>query len=259
MLQFDKRGVGESTGDLNVAGYADLRDDAAALAKWLRQQPGIDARRIGVLGGSEGGMIAVSVAAMDPDVAFVISMAGPAQSAADRMISVNAQAMREQGVPQKTIDAISKMSREGVAALALATSDDDAARRVTAALKPYVGKLMTQAEADQMAALARDPVARARMLHDPKTELQRIKVPVLGLFGSLDLQVPADENAAAMRAGLKDNPDVTVVTMPGFNHLFQHAKTGTIAEWSTLKEVSASDPEFLKIITEWVRKRTAPR
>ncbi len=257
MLQFDKRGVGESTGRFDAAEYADLRDDAAVLAKWLRQQPGIDARRTGVLGGSEGGMIAVSIAAMDPEVAFVISMAGPAQSAADRMVSVNALAMREQGVPQKTIDAISQMSREGVAALAMATSDDDAAARVTATLKPYVGKLITQAEADQMVAMARDPVARARMLSDPKSELERIRVPVLGLFGSLDLQVPADENAAAMRAGLKDNPDVTVVIMPGFNHLFQHARTGTVDEWSTLKEVGGSDPELLRIITEWVAKRTA--
>lgn len=254
VLQFDKRGVGQSTGKLETAQTSDLADDAGVIAKWLRHQPEISPRHTGILGSSQGGIIAVSVAAADPDVSFIVDLAGPAEPMGELAIRQNELSSLDAGNAPDKIAPVVKMLRDGLAALRAATSDDDAVARIKAALAPYVGTLMTQADADAAAERYRDPAIRAQWLYDPKDELEHVRVPVLGIFGSMDHQVPAEENAAALRKGLAANNDVTVIILPGFNHLFQHAKIGSMAEWRTLKEPLASDPEFLKLITDWVVK-----
>ncbi len=256
VLQYDKRGIGQSTGDFPSATQAQLTDDAGALATWLRTQPGMDARRTGLIGASQGGMIATTVTARDPQVAFMVSLAGPAQAMPEYTVSRLQLAMRDAGTPEDTIALTTRLYQDGAAALRAATSDADAVARMKRALAPYVGKILTQDVADQIAGRLRDRKQRDLQLYDPKSDLQNIHVPALGVFGTMDHQVPAEENAAALRAGLSSNPDVTVVILPGFNHLFQHAKIGSEAEWSTLTEVQGSDPGFLKLVTEWVVKRT---
>ena len=91
------------------------------------------------------------------------------------------------------------------------------------------------------------------MKYDPVPYLARIDVPVLALNGSLDLQVPPVENLAAFRAALKDNPDVTIVELPGLNHLFQTATTGAVGEYRDIEETF--DPATLELISNWIRER----
>ena len=256
VVQFDKRGVGQSTGTYADFQTAQLSRDAGVIAAWLRQQPDIDPRRTGILGHSEGGMIAISAAAADPAIAFVVDLAGPAQDNGERTILVQIQALRDAGAPEDTVTMAEKMWRAGLDATRQATSDDDAAARTQSALAPFLGPKFTQADLDAIIQRVRDPALRAVMLYDPKAELQRIRAPVLGLYGTMDHQVPGAENAAALKDGLSNDADVTVILMPGMNHQFQHAKLGTEAEWTTLAEPARSDPEFLKTITDWVRAHT---
>ena len=89
--------------------------------------------------------------------------------------------------------------------------------------------------------------------YDPAPNLARIDVPVLALNGSLDLQVPPRENLAVIREALSENPDVTVVELPGLNHLFQHATTGSIGEYRDIEETF--DPATLALISGWIRER----
>jgi fermentation-respiration switch protein FrsA (DUF1100 family) len=93
--------------------------------------------------------------------------------------------------------------------------------------------------------------------YDPAPNLSRIKVPVLALAGTLDLQVPAKENLPAIRAALKNNPDVTIVELPGLNHLFQPAKTGGVSEYRDIETTVA--PVVLDTITTWIRQRFVKR
>ena len=256
VLQFDKRGVGQSTGKLDGAQTSDLAHDADVIARWLRQQPEITPGHTGILGASQGGMIAISVAADDKEVSFVVDLAGPAEPMGDLGIRQNELAWLDAGSPPDKVAEVIKMFRDGLAALRAATSNDDAVARTKAALAPYVGSLISQADIDKTAEMFRDPSVRAQYLYDPKAELERVRVPVLGIYGSMDHQVPAEENAAALRKGLAANKDVTVLILPGFNHLFQHAKIGNTAEWETLKEPQFNDPELHTLITNWVTKHT---
>jgi fermentation-respiration switch protein FrsA (DUF1100 family) len=89
--------------------------------------------------------------------------------------------------------------------------------------------------------------------YDPIPNLARIRVPLLALNGSLDLQVPADDNLGAIRAATRDNPDATTMKLDGLNHLFQHATTGGIGEYATIEETFS--PEALEIVANWINQR----
>ncbi len=89
--------------------------------------------------------------------------------------------------------------------------------------------------------------------YQPEAFLSRVDVPVLALNGSLDLQVPAAENLVAMAAALSHNPDVTVSTLPGLNHMFQTAQTGALGEYADIDETLA--PSALRIISAWIGAR----
>ena len=93
--------------------------------------------------------------------------------------------------------------------------------------------------------------------YDPIPNWQRMRAPLLALNGSLDLQVPAADNLAAIRAATRNNPDATIVELPGLNHLFQHAATGSVGEYRDIEETFA--PEALELISEWISERFVKR
>ena len=112
------------------------------------------------------------------------------------------------------------------------------------------GGQMTQAQADAAFARVATPWFYEFIRSDPRPMLEKIRVPVLAINGSLDTQVPPKEDLAAIREALKDNPDTTVMELPGLNHIFQTAKTGAPSEYESIEETIA--PTALKTITDWV-------
>ncbi|HBF52094.1 MAG TPA: hypothetical protein DDX04_19075, partial [Massilia sp.] len=113
-----------------------------------------------------------------------------------------------------------------------------------------------EAQREQVVAQFASPWMRTFLRQKPQDNLRRLRMPVLALFGSLDTQVPAQENLRGMRAALAANTQATVRELPGLNHMFQHARSGTIGEIADIEETFA--PQAMETIAEWILRRSVP-
>jgi pimeloyl-ACP methyl ester carboxylesterase len=251
VLRYDKRGVGGSSGDYDAATTADFTSDAQAAVGWLKTQPRIDGSRVGVLGHSEGGIIASAVAASDKGVAFVVMIAGPCIRGDKLFVLQSAMTAKAYGAPDDYIAKRKVFDEELYNAIISAPSQSAALDRAKAMITRGVAdKIIDANEAGSLAKDDTTPWERYFLAYDPAPTLARITVPVLVLSGSLDVQVPAKENLAAARQALKNNSNATVVELPGMNHLLQNAKTGAPNEYDEIEETMS--PTALKTITDWL-------
>ncbi len=251
VLRVDDRGVAASQGDFSGATSFDFAEDVQAAIAFLRSRHDIVGRRIGLIGHSEGGMIAPLVASRDPQLAFVVLLAGPGVPGDQILLAQDALIARATGVPETAISADAERTRD---VLDLAKRAPDRASAKQAIIERLQADGVTGAAAEAQARRMSSDWLRAFLNYDPAATLRRLRLPVLAVGGSLDLQVPTAQNLPALRESLKNDPDVTVLELPGLNHLFQHAKTGSPAEYATIEETFA--PEALKIIGEWVVRRS---
>jgi uncharacterized protein len=253
VLRYDKRGVGGSSGNYDAATTVDFTSDAEAAVAWLKTQSHIDARRIGVLGHSEGGIIAPAVATSDKGVAFVVMIAGPCIRGDKLFVLQSAMTAKAYGAPDDYIAKRKVFDEELYNAIISAPSESAALDRAKAMITRGVADKII--DANEAESLAKDDTTRWEryfLAYDPAPTLARITVPVLVLNGSLDVQVPAKENLASARQALKNNPKATVVELPGMNHLLQDAKTGAPNEYNDIEETMS--PTALKTITDWLNK-----
>lgn len=258
VLRYDKRGVGGSTGNYDAATTVDFTSDAEAAVTWLKTQREIDPHRIGVLGHSEGGIIAPAVAAEDKSVGFVVMIAGPVIRGDKLFVLQSAMTAKTYGAPNDYIARRKLFDQELYDAVIAAPSGAialDRARVIVA--KGVAGKVVDLNEADTLAQDVARPWERHFLAYDPAPTLASLKVPVLALNGSLDVQVPAKEDLAAARNALRNNPQATVIELPGMNHLLQDAKSGSPDEYNDIEETMS--PAALKIICDWVSLQTHPR
>jgi uncharacterized protein len=265
VLRYDDRGVGGSTGEVMSATSADFSEDTEAALNYLRERTEIDPDQIGVLGHSEGGMIAIMLAARNPHVAFVILMAGQTAPSIESHLAQVRMFNELQGVAGAELERVLAFQQQAYDTIKTDEGWDEfeaALRELTAeqlealpeAAKAQLGDLETvveQSVAQQMAIL-RSPWFHFYITYDPTVDLVNIDVPILALFGGLDIQVEAELNQAALLAavGQSGNEDVTVVIFPEANHLFQLAESGHPEEYALL----APDflPGFLETISEWL-------
>ena len=257
VLRVDKRGVGHSTGDYGKATSVDFASDVKAGLAWLRTRSDIDRRHVGLIGHSEGGLIAPMVAADDPAIAFVVLMAGPGENGTKILLEQGALILKAGGMSDS---AVVENTAGRAAMFKVARDETDPARRdaelhrVLASLDK-AGRLTPQAADAQIKMLSNDWF-RFFLSYEPAPTLARLRMPVLALGGSLDLQVPPEENLAAIRTALAGDKDVTIVELPGLNHLFQTAKTGAPGEYGTIEETMA--PLALKTVSDWIIATTRP-
>lgn len=250
-VRYDKRGIGKSSGSFSGATTLDLAADAEAALRFLRSRTEIDARHIGMLGHSEGGLIAPMVAARDPALGFVVMLAAPGVTgaqllpeqlaliaAADGMPA--AQVAQERGMHQAMLTALASE-----ADLALATSR--AQEVVATALRE--GRYPATMDQGRLARFA-GPWMHGLLRYDPVPALRALRQPVLALNGSLDLQVPAATVLPPIRAALQANPAAVVRELPGLNHVFQRAVTGAGSEYHAIEETMA--PVALATIGDWI-------
>ncbi len=251
VLRFDKRGVGGSTGDYDRATTADFISDAAAAVTWLEHQPAIDSRRVGVLGHSEGGIIAPAVAARDKSVAFVVMIAGPGIRGDQLFVLQSAMTAKVYGAPADYISKRKVFDQKLFEAMMAAPSEAAALASAKGLVAAGVAdKTIDPAEADSLPEDVSRPWERYFLAYDPAPALRKLTVPVLALNGSLDVQVQAEENLAAIRTALKANPNATIRELPGMNHLLQTAGTGAPSEYNDIEETMS--PAALDLITAWV-------
>ena len=251
VLRYDKRGVGESSGDFATASLSDFAADAESALVFLKSRPEIAADHIGLVGHSEGGAVAPMVANRNPSARFVVLMAAPGMRIGTLLRLQNARIAKASGVSDAEIARKDAFYGKLAADLAAARTEDQA----LAVARADVAQAVTEqnvaaANADGFVHMVTSRWSREAFGYDPVPPLRRLRTPVLALNGSLDLQVPADEDLGPIKAALQADPDVTIVELPNLNHLFQTARVGTPAEYGDIEETIA--PAALKVIADWV-------
>jgi hypothetical protein len=264
VLRADDRGVGGSTGSVYKSTSADFADDALAGVEYLKSRKEIDARKIGLLGHSEGGLVAPIVAAKSKDIAFIVLLAGPGMNGAEilylqgrailKLSGADEKALARQEVMQKTLFAVIKAEKDSEVARKKITQ---MVKDLIAGMKEDEKKEAGDLEAKMQAQLEMflSPWFRYFLTHEPAPVLRQVKCPVLALCGEKDVQVPPRENLSLIEKALKEggNKDVTVAELKDLNHLFQTCKTGALSEYAQIDETFA--PTALERISEWILAR----
>lgn len=256
VLRFDDRGVGKSTGDYAAATSADLATDANAAFAYLATRPEVRRDAIGMIGHSEGGMIGPIAMSRNDEVAFFVSLAGPGTELDRLMLSQRRLITTQMGLSQEEIDRQEPIMAALFKAIREADTPEAGYEAAMAVLTPDAKValgLMPETDGALVVRQVSGPWFQYFLRYDPAPNWSRIRVPLLALNGSLDLQVPAADNLAAIRAATSGNPDVTIVELPGLNHLFQHATTGSVGEYRDIEETFA--PQALELISDWLSKR----
>jgi len=265
VLRVDDRGVGGSTGDISNSTSENFAADVLAGVEFLKGRKGIDAKRIGLIGHSEGGLIAPLVASRSNDVAFIVLLAGPGLPGEEILLAqgalilkaggASAEALARQRATQEMIFAILKQEKDNVVAEKKMREGFD---KLMAGESEAVKTQAKQTLEAQMK-MVLSPWFRHFLTYDPRLALAKAPCPVLALNGENDLQVPAVENLREIEATLKaaGNRDVTVMNLPKLNHLFQTSETGAISEYAMIEETFA--PVALKTIGDWILARVEAR
>ncbi len=268
VLRTDDRGVGGSTGNKGLSTSLDLADDVVAGVEYLKEQKEIDPRKIGLIGHSEGGLIAPIAASESHDVAFIVLMAGPGLSGEQILYLQGALISKADGASDEAV-AHQRSLQEQMFAIVKQEKDDKVAEqkldevvhqqyvKLSDAEKAAVGNSETSMRSGIKAVLS--PWFRAFLTLDPRTYLRRVQCPVLAINGGKDLQVPPKEDLASIAETLKEggNKDYTTRELPGLNHLFQPATTGSPSEYGQIEVTIA--PVALQTMGDWIVKHTRAR
>lgn len=237
-LRYDDRGFGESTGDVVLCTTEDLKNDALAGVKLLRDR----FERVGVIGHSEGGTIALMLAG-ERQVDFAVSLAGMIVSGAETLLAQNRRAFESAGLPESEVEAFARLLSDTFTAIRtrspLPSADNyditDALRKNYAAALPSF----------------RTPYMEFFLGLDLSASLSGITCPVMALNGTKDTQVQCDRNIAALEAGLPSNSRSVIRAEDGLNHLFQHCVTGEVSEYKNIEETFS--PEVISRMISWLK------
>jgi pimeloyl-ACP methyl ester carboxylesterase len=268
VLRVDDRGVGGSSGSTSQSTSEDFAGDVVAGIAFLKARPDIDAHKIGLIGHSEGGLIAPLVAGRSPDVAFIVLMAGTGMPGADVMYQQGRLILKTLGADEKTIERQRSLQQRLFAIIATEKDHGRSIARLREEAKKIVSELpeadrknarAVEAEVEAQIIGVDSPWFRFFLTFDPRTAFRQVHCPVLALNGEKDLQVAPKENLSEIEKALKEagNMRVTIRELPGLNHLFQTCKTGAVAEYAIIEETIA--PAALKVIGDWVVDRVQAR
>ena len=265
VLRVDDRGVGKSTGNFATAMSADFAQDVRGGVAYLKTRKEINAAKIGLIGHSEGGLIAPMVAADSKDVAFIVLLAGPGVPGDQILPEQSALISKASGATDADIASNREMMAKAFAIVESEPDDAKAKEKLTVALKEAVAKLpekerkqIQEQEGQMQAQIAAftSPWFRYFLTYDPRVSLRKVSCPVLALNGENDLQVPPKQNLPAVEKALKEggNTKGTFTQLAGLNHLFQTSKTGSPSDYNTIEETFA--PIALGTMGDWIISTT---
>ena len=255
VLRVDDRGVGSSGGSTRDATSEDFASDVDAGVNFLKTVKEINPKQIGLIGHSEGGLIAPMVAVKSNDVAFIILLAGPGISGDKILVKQTELLSRAMGVPEMAIDQNLEITKSLIDILKNEPDKTKANNKLQNVLTNGMYQTINEDQKnaiDAKVAEVNNNWFRFFLTYDPYPALTKVKCPVLALNGSKDLQVPPDENLLAIKNALNDGGNKNFITMKmeGLNHLFQHCQTGSSAEYAQIEETIS--PEILEIINNWI-------
>ncbi|WP_345951568.1 alpha/beta fold hydrolase [Mucilaginibacter sp. PAMB04274] len=248
VLRYDDRGIGKSTGRFNLATSADFADDVEAAIAYLQSRPDLKGTAIGLMGHSEGGMIAPMIAARNPVVRFVVLLAAPGVPITELMVQQSKDQMRLSGAPENVIKQSISSNTKLFAAMNRYKELPDAAFKVKmdtviyqqlrATPKDALGGQSIEEIAKRTAGQLYAPWFRYFISYRPASNLEKLRCPVLALNGTLDMQVQSAANLAGIKAALTKggNKHFEIVPLPGLNHLLQQATTGAGSEYAQIDE-----------------------
>ncbi|MBU4330959.1 MAG: alpha/beta fold hydrolase [Acidobacteria bacterium] len=265
VLRVDDRGVGGSTGKISESTSVDFAGDVLAGVAFLKTRKEIDPKKIGLIGHSEGGIIAPIAAAKSKDVTFIVLMAGTGLNGEEILYLQGALLNRAGGYSEEIIQAnldqqkkifsiMKKHEKAEDIRTELQNSFNDDIKKMSVEDREALGDNPQQKFDSEMEQIL-TPWFRFFLTYDPLPALRKVTCPVLAINGEKDLQVPPKENLAAIEGALKEagNTDYTLKELPGLNHIFQKAETGSVSEYIKIEETI--NPEALKTIGDWILAR----
>lgn len=265
VLRVDDRGVGGTERGSSNFTSENFAEDVLAGIEYLKSRKEINPKQIGLIGHSEGGMIAPMVAARSKDTAFIVLLAGLGQTGEDVIYTQTELSQKVGGESQFVIDETRKLLKTLMTIVKSETDTKRVEQRVDEALSAHSAKF-TEEQKKAFATVEDSIKARKAMyvspwfryfiLYNPRPTLEKVKIPVLALNGENDLQVAFRQNLDLISAGLKSggNKDFTVKSFPKLNHLFQTSPTGAVSEYNQIEETIS--PVVLETIGDWILKHT---
>jgi pimeloyl-ACP methyl ester carboxylesterase len=264
VLRFDDRGTAASTGDFSKATTADFATDVKAAVSYLKTRKDIDSKKIGLVGHSEGGIVAPMVAANSSDIRFIVLMAGVGIPG-DQLILMQQELIGKiSGVGKMDIKNTTMMNKKAFGMVSNSTDNE----QLKADLKQYLKQMLKENIASKIpqdsneddlinpqVQMLASPWMKYFISYNPSEALEKVKCPVLALNGEKDLQVPAKVNLDAIKNAVEKGGNTNVKTkmLPGLNHLFQECATGSPAEYATIKQTIS--PDALYEIGKWILRK----
>ncbi len=258
VLRYDDRGVGKSKGNFNTATTYHLANDAESAVEFLKKNNNIDTNNIGIIGHSEGGMIAPIVASRNKSVKFIVLLAGPGISGEKILLLQQVLISKAEGENEKQIEMNQNLNKKIYKVLKKEKDNTKASKKLRKIYEEFIEKF----EPEQKVALASEKDVmiqhvttdwfRNFLTFEPGNYLKKTKCAVLALNGEKDLQVPADINLNAIEKHLKiaGNNNYVIKKYPNLYHLFQNTKTGALSEYGKLEETFSEN--VLEDIFKWI-------
>lgn len=261
VLRFDDRGVGKSEGDFSKAVSPDFASDAISAVEYLSHRKEINSSQIGVMGHSEGGMIAPMAANESDKISFIVLLAGPGTTGEQILIDQSRLILKAAGVSHSYLEKQDILLPKIYSAVKFEPDDSIATEKISGLYDVFYAGLSDEEKSEmgmdlqsikKQIPMILSPWFRYFIAYDPIPALNRLKIPVLALNGSKDLQVPPDANLAGIESALKSdgNRNNKIVKLDGLNHLFQTAELGTPSEYGKIEETFS--PKALEIIRDWI-------
>lgn len=265
VLRFDDRGIAQSTGDHSKATSEDFARDVLAAVQFLKERKEIDKTKIGLIGHSEGGMIAPLAAIQSDDVSFIVLMAGPGIPGDSILYLQGALIQRAEGESEDKIQKSVDLQRS-IFKMVINSNDDEKLNKdlrdkfyeeypnMTEEEKKEIGD--PEVYLDMQIKTITSPWFKYFLKFDPAPVLEKVKCAVLAINGEKDLQVPPKENLSAIKSVFEKggNKSFEVIELKGLNHLFQTSETGRISEYGQIEETIS--PLALRTMLDWIKKIT---
>jgi pimeloyl-ACP methyl ester carboxylesterase len=268
VLRFDDRGVGESEGRFGSATTADFASDVEAAVDFLRKRKDIDRKAIGLVGHSEGGMVAPMVANRSKHISFLVLMAAPGRDGQQILLKQSADIQRAGGIAEEQIESSLEMMKS-IQDIIIQSEDKEQAEEQ---LRKQLPEILDALPAEQLESIPNrkqyielqimaynNPWMRFFLKYDPLPALKKLTCPVLVMNGSKDLQVDAETNLQAIKEAFSAsaNEHVKFRELEGLNHLFQEAESGAPSEYLQIEQTIAPVAlnELLKAIEEFSERK----
>jgi uncharacterized protein len=261
VLRYDDRGVGKSTGDFKAATTVDFATDVASAVTYLKTRKEINKAKIGLIGHSEGGIVAPMVASSSEDVSFIVLLAAPGIAIRELMMMQYELIPRAFGAQESSVK---KSLAFGERAFQMiSTSDDRQTLKADLAMLieenyddiPFYlrpPKMTKEQVVTMQSDMMSSPWCQNLLVYDPAATLEKVTCPVLALNGEKDIQVPPKENLTGIRDALKQggNTKMTIRELANLNHLFQECETGSPSEYGIIEQTFS--PVALKEMSDWI-------